>query len=94
MAQPCSSLERVSYTHRGQTRFAPIGSVLSLFSQVGAAGMGLRSRNPRSARELRLVTLASIVSEKARHGERVSVKWAVFAGGHLVFALGGAPLSN
>lgn len=94
MAQPCSSVGRESYTHRGQTRFAPTGSVLSLFLPGGAAGMARRSRNPRSARELRLACVQSILSGKGSQSERVFVKWAVFAGRHLVFALGGAPLSN
>lgn len=94
MAQPCSSLGRQSYTHRVQIRFAPTGPVLSLFFVGSASGMAVRSRNPRSAKRLRLVSRARFVSGKAGRSERVSVKWAVFAGGHLVSAQGEAPLSN
>ena len=94
MAQPCSSLGRESYTHQCQIGFALTGPILSIFRVGGASGMAVRSRNPRSAKRLRLVSLGRIVSEKARQSERVSVNWAVCAGGHLVSAQGEAPLSN
>jgi hypothetical protein len=66
MAQPCSSLGRVSYTHGSKNWFAPPCSVLSLFYAGGAAGMAHRGRKPRPPSGLRPVYLGPILSRKGR----------------------------